>query len=161
MKKTSSIIRMIASILIIVVGIVSLIVGVGSSSYYGYTRSITYGGDAYTGIQNAAADTANNIAKLGGDVSDHLNTIGMFAGIIVILAGVYMLALSLRDLELKKKAKEVPAEAEVAAPIDTPNEPVGSEDYMIEKIEKYKKLLDAGAITEEEYDTKKKQILDV
>lgn len=31
------------------------------SYYISYVRHETYGGDAYTGIQNAAADTANNI----------------------------------------------------------------------------------------------------
>ena len=30
------------------------------------TEHLEYGGDAYTGIQNAAADTANNIIKVGG-----------------------------------------------------------------------------------------------
>ena len=32
------------------------------------TGHIEYGGDAYTGIQNAAADTANNVLKAGGIV---------------------------------------------------------------------------------------------
>ena len=30
------------------------------------TEHIEYGGDAYTGIQNAAADTAKNVLKVGG-----------------------------------------------------------------------------------------------
>ena len=34
-----------------------------------------YGGDAYTGIQNAAADTADNVATLGSNVTDAANLI--------------------------------------------------------------------------------------
>ncbi len=42
----------------------------------------TYGGDAYTGIQNAAADTARNIA----DTNNIIKTIAGFAFVIVGLA---------------------------------------------------------------------------
>ena len=48
---------------------ISLIVIGGILFFHGMffgTEQIEYGGDAYTGIQNAAADTANNIVKATG-----------------------------------------------------------------------------------------------
>ena len=48
------------AIALIVVGCMIFISGCFATEY------IEYGGDAYTGIQNAAADTANNVLKIGG-----------------------------------------------------------------------------------------------
>ena len=40
------------------------IISFGTYAPYNYTANKSYGGDAYTGIQNAAADAANNINDL-------------------------------------------------------------------------------------------------
>lgn len=46
-------------------GILSIIFGIKiknyNNTYLGYVSSFNYGGAAYTGIQNAAADTGNNV----------------------------------------------------------------------------------------------------
>ena len=46
-------------------GILSIIFGIKiknyNNTYLGYVSSFKYGGAAYTGIQNAAADTGNNV----------------------------------------------------------------------------------------------------
>lgn len=49
-----------AAITLIVLGCIIFIFGSFGTEY------IEYGGDAYTGIQNAAADTANNVSKACG-----------------------------------------------------------------------------------------------
>ena len=49
----------ISGILSVIFGIIMLAKDVGSYEY-----SSAYGGDAYTGIQNAAAQTANNVMAL-------------------------------------------------------------------------------------------------
>ncbi|MBP3384475.1 MAG: hypothetical protein J6M22_03315, partial [Firmicutes bacterium] len=50
----------------IIVGLISVILSfvVKSQNYSNYEYSSSYGGDAYTGIQNAAASTANNVGYL-------------------------------------------------------------------------------------------------
>lgn len=45
---------------------------------------------------------------------------------------------------------------EVAAP-----EPAGSNTHIVDEIKKYKELFDMGAITQEEFDIKKKQLLGI
>lgn len=46
-----------------------------TSDEYFFTDYEYYGGDAYTGIQQAGADAANNIAILGSEVVDAANAI--------------------------------------------------------------------------------------
>ena len=46
-----------------------------------------------------------------------------------------------------------------AAPYTTPQRPQASAADVVEELKKYKELLDMGAITQEEYDAKKKQLL--
>lgn len=64
----------------IVVGVISVILSfiVKGQDYSHYEYSSTYGGDAYTGIQNAAASTANNVGYLTDAV-----TFGFFAVLLV------------------------------------------------------------------------------
>ncbi len=82
-KKVMNIIFSIAGI---IGGVMSIIWGyglqnrpVGSSE-----ANNMYGGDAYTGIQNAAAQTANNVQKLGYIMRDGLGYLLIAIGIIAI-----------------------------------------------------------------------------
>ncbi|WP_034451153.1 hypothetical protein [Butyrivibrio sp. AE2032] len=59
MKKISNIAGIISGIISIVFSFVIKSMSAGS-----YERSQTYGGDAYTGIQNASAQAANNVKDL-------------------------------------------------------------------------------------------------
>lgn len=70
----------IIGIVAIVLGVVCFILDVGS-----YESNIAYGGDAYTGIQNAAAQTANNVMCLA--------IIAKFGfGSILVVAGLSLIA---------------------------------------------------------------------
>lgn len=70
----------------IVLGILSLVLAfVLFDQSVGYTEgSYSYGGDAYTGIQNAAAQTANNLVYTG-------ELIKLAAGFFLIVQGLAML----------------------------------------------------------------------
>lgn len=72
-------------------GIVAL--SCSSTSYYSgeYAEHHYYGGDAYTGMQNAAATTANNVDNLGDTVEEGFSSIeGIMAGILIITGGYFI-----------------------------------------------------------------------
>lgn len=57
--------------------------------FYGEkVRDTAYGGDAYTGIQNAAAATARNINMLGDLISKAASSFFIIVGIILIAIGI-------------------------------------------------------------------------
>lgn len=70
---------LISGILSVLFGIIMLAKDVG---YYEY--SSTYGGDAYTGIQNAAAQTANNVKALSEIVKAGFAFVLIAIGLIAI-----------------------------------------------------------------------------
>lgn len=70
----------------IISGIVSFILGTtmfGKSSGL-YEPSNTYGGDAYTGIQNAAAQTANNLTSVAQIAKDGIGYLLIAIGLIAV-----------------------------------------------------------------------------
>ena len=56
-----------------------------------YTDHDTYGGDAYTGIQNAAADAANNITKLSSGIESLYDKISLIGGFILMISGALII----------------------------------------------------------------------
>lgn len=77
--------RLILGISFIILGIISIIWGL-SLTYTGISSlSETYGGDAYTGIQNAASRTANNINELGNTLCVGLK------GILIVMGGAIII----------------------------------------------------------------------
>lgn len=79
--------KRICSIIGVIGGFISIILGfvVSGMSTGGWESNSTYGGDAYTGIQNAAAQTANNVQ----DLAEILKT-GMSSSLIIF--GIAMIA---------------------------------------------------------------------
>ena len=68
----------------IILGIVSIVWGLGLT-YTGIPSiNQTYGGDAYTGMQNASSRTANNINELGNTLCAGLK------GILIVMGGAIM-----------------------------------------------------------------------
>ena len=89
--------RLITGISFIVLGIISVIWGL-SLTYTGISSlSETYGGDAYTGIQNASSRTANNINELGNTLCVGLKGILIVMGGAIIIYGTSII--------LKKEGK--------------------------------------------------------
>lgn len=76
-------------IITILVGIYSLILGIaGPISYSGaFVSKEAYGGDAYTGIQNASANTANNVDNLGDMCECTFRNAFAIAGILLVVKG--------------------------------------------------------------------------
>ena len=86
MKKAASFLFIGIGVLAIIFGIVSFSKDTGS-----YEWNHSYGGDAYTGIQNASAQTANNIMYM-----TEATAFGF--GAVLTVAGVAMIAFGLKTL---------------------------------------------------------------
>lgn len=103
--------KKVLAICLIVIGVVAIALGVVSflktseNNYASYASKETYGGDAYTGIQNAAATTANNVRALNYNLESMHNSIMFGFGSILVVAGLALSATGIGGL-LKKKEKE-------------------------------------------------------
>ena len=78
--------------------------------YGSYTSMHTYGGDAYTGIQNAAANTGNNIRYLNQNLEDMTKSLQVCFGFVLLVTGLIVLWIGLKDC-LTKKQEEVVKES--------------------------------------------------
>ena len=101
MKSSKNFIFPIATIMVGVACIVFAIIAFSQFVYAydgtEYVRDLAYGGDAYTGMQNASAATARNISDLASMVSglafdfafmfDCFGFIMLIAGCLIILSG--------------------------------------------------------------------------
>ena len=69
-----------------------------------------YGGDAYTGIQNAAAQAATNARHINYNLAALINTVATIAGFIFVLIGVlcgglgYVNLINSKEASLSQKA---------------------------------------------------------
>lgn len=96
MKKAASILGMISSVISFCSGIYIYL----SVPFYGggYVLPEKYGDDAYTGIQNAVADTANNILHLNYEIQTVF-------GILLIIIGLLSFSYFLLQLANSSKPK--------------------------------------------------------
>lgn len=89
--------NIVFGIAFIILGVISVIWGLTLGYIGNYESASYYGGDAYTGIQNAAATTANNVDSLGEVVCSGLKGIMIVSGGTLITIGIYSI--------LKKESK--------------------------------------------------------
>lgn len=68
-----------------------------------YESSYSYGGDAYTGIQNAAAQTANNVKYVGEMIRFAMGSMMLVMGLAMLLGSLCI------RVEKKKPAPQVPS----------------------------------------------------
>ena len=103
MRKLRSILLAIAGAMSIVMGIIQLY---GSTrDYYGdFVRQEEYGGDAYTGIQNACAVTAMNVATVR-------TSIGTGIAYLLLVGGVALIGVAIPVGDDKTRQQPVPQEA--------------------------------------------------
>ena len=94
--------HLVPSITSIVIGCIALIWGFNLTMYGTTESSKSYGGDAYTGIQNAAAQTATNTYYIGEAVVDGFQAVLTVAGLTFISRGV----ITLVGIKLDKKEAE-------------------------------------------------------
>ena len=78
-------------IILIVLGVISIIWGL-ALNYSGISSTDkSYGGDAYTGIQNAASATANNVEEMGKTICYGFKGILIVIGGVIIIKGAYII----------------------------------------------------------------------
>lgn len=97
---------LIGNIIGIISGILSIIFGIIIKNHFyniSYIQSTSYGGDAYTGIQNAAADTGNNIRGLFYVIHDGLVFLLIIIGLISIATFLTKTLYIIRDINDKNK----------------------------------------------------------
>lgn len=139
-----------------ILGIVCYVMNTGS-----YESSETYGGDAYTGIQNAAAQTANNVQYLTAAVKFGFGSVLLIAGFVLIIYALTSgksLPSPVKD-KVGFSANTVPAPFAEKEASDTTNTVPVQGNVKYSELEKYNELLNDGVISQEEFDAKKKQIL--
>ena len=153
MKKVSSIIGTCTGALSIIFSFV-----INGYSTGRYEENLAYGGDAYTGIQNAAAGTAVNVHYLSEIIK-----FGLFA--VLLIAGLALLShyapMMIEELGVGTAGKANGKPAENAAPEQKAPEQKAEESAIAgaSELSKYKDLLDNGVITEEEYAAKAREIM--
>jgi hypothetical protein len=168
------------NILGIISGIVSIIGGIVVFTMDGgsHSSSYTYGGDAYTGIQNASADAANNICDL-------INITRTGFALVLIVLGLALIAYFAKS-KVSVQTHNASNSMNVVAPsreetrmskptINSNTQIQPTTDYQttdntkandktsaevqLKEIDDWKKLLDTGVINEDEFEEKKKGIL--
>lgn len=96
--------RTLRATLLTIIGILSIIFGIVcfNMDEGRYETSSSYGGDAYTGIQNAAAKTANNVQVLTKNVNKGMGYMLLIAGMSLIAVGI---TTSGKDKQEEKKSE--------------------------------------------------------
>ena len=82
--------KQFAAVALVIVGILAIILGCCAFGLdTGYSEGDkAYGGDAYTGIQNATAQTARNLVKLTEAVSFSAGSVLLISGLALMAAGI-------------------------------------------------------------------------
>lgn len=91
MNKTRAVLLIIVGAIAIVFGILMItndIKFVDFPNCLSHVLEKEYGGDAYTGIQNAAAQTANNIYYLAAEIRIGLGAFFILAGMITMICAI-------------------------------------------------------------------------
>ncbi len=162
------------------IGLASTVLGIVCYCLYdgSYVSRLSYGGDAYTGIQNAAAQTASNVEDLA--------IIAKFGfGSVLLITGLVLIVLGITSFIKEGGAKAAPAPAIVPAPATVPApavvpapaivptvrpaapaQPAETDRPAAEKpaetaetiLERFRGLLAEGIITQEEYDKKEAEL---
>ena len=84
------IVKRIAAVIGTIIGLISIIQGSNLICLGSKESFKAYGGDAYTGIQNGTAQTANNIYYLGEFLEDALSLFFVILGLLIILVSAYI-----------------------------------------------------------------------
>lgn len=142
-KKVSFSLVGIASI---VLGVICFFFDVGR-----YANLESYGGDAYTGIQNAAARAANNIQLLSIIVKCGFGFLLIITGLILIAIAVTKNTNNAQIAPAYSKVNET-KNPNVAENKENPSEDIEEMDEIdyVGTIRDYQKMVENGEMTEEE-----------
>ncbi|MBE7061340.1 MAG: SHOCT domain-containing protein [Clostridiales bacterium] len=131
--------KQVLGLVFVIIAFISLIFAIVCFSMYcgKYTFYEYYGGDAYTGIQQAAADTSYNVL-IGNQNS------AVMGGFFFLLVSFTFTSIGIINLIKDKKATKKDMYAD-----------------LVTEILKQKVLLSNGTITKEEFEKRVNQLLDV
>ena len=102
MRKAIAILSMIFAAVLLVLSLVSF-ADASPSGYSVFVEDEVYGGDAYTGIQNAAADTARAAAETAERVGVLNNTLAYVGGGVLLAASFAFFLVSLNFFRAEEK----------------------------------------------------------
>ena len=135
------------------VGIASITLGVICFFFFvgRYANLESYGGDAYTGIQNAAARAANNIQLLSIIVKCGFGFLLIITGLILIAIAVTKNTNNAQIAPAYSKVNET-KNPNVEENKENPSEDIEEMDEIdyVGTIREYQKMVENGEMTEEE-----------
>lgn len=139
--------KKIQSVVFVIIGVVSLILSFACfGKYEGYiTKDKAYGGDAYTGIQNALADVSSDIVMLNRVVKFGVGSLLLVSGLLIGSVGIFGVI------------ETNPTSA------TGNNAPTGFRSQNenranSEKLNQWKNLYDQGVLTPEEYERIRREL---
>lgn len=94
--------KLISGICCILLGILSFVFAWMPYQFYGYEENESYGGDAYTGIQNAAASASRNVKYLGEYHAEVYMYNRIYTGVVFVVAGSLICVYDIADKKSKK-----------------------------------------------------------
>ena len=106
MKKVNAIVKLITNVISILITFIFGICLMTTEFYGEYESNSSYGGDAYTGIQNAAATTANNVDDLGEFLSDTVHIVGCLGGMLLTVHFIKETFTSIEEISVAFKKKQ-------------------------------------------------------
>ena len=133
---------LVLGIVAIAIGFIILIFDAGKAE-----SNIRYGGDAYTGIQNASAQVANNLVALSWIVKLCFSSTFIITGLILIAISSTIVVETNQTV-----SQPITATQTIASDYSVSSEQQATSFSKEGEIEKYKELLSNEAITQEEYD---------
>lgn len=129
MKKVISILGTITGAISVVLSFVIFDMNVGA-----YEVSHTYGGDAYTGIQNAAAQTANNIIKVSEILKFGFGCVLLIGGLSLVLFSIKSLITEIQCNNAKSNGSSQPIyQNNINTPENSSTAPVSVQFWYCDK----------------------------
>ncbi len=133
--------KIVVAVIAFGIGVCAIIFGFCLTRHGGYILHKYYGGDAYTGIQNATADAGNNVLYLEALMQRVFRYAFIITGLGFILYGVKTLLFN-----------------NMSGAIIESSETKNNETNL-DRLAKLKSLFDNGAIDENEFKVEKEKIL--
>lgn len=133
--------KIVVAVIAFGIGVCAIIFGFCLTRHGGYILHKYYGGDAYTGIQNATADAGNNVLYLEALMQRVFRYAFIITGLGFILYGIKTLLFN-----------------NMSGAIIESSETKNNETNL-DRLAKLKSLFDNGAIDENEFKVEKEKIL--
>ena len=145
-EKNLNIKKIVVAVIAIAIGVCAIIFAFCLKRYGSYILYRSYGGDAYTGLQNAAADTGNNVYWLERLMQKAFRYAFILTGLGFIFYGLKTLLLSNANIAKVAGANMVTSG-------------VNNNETNLDRLATLKDLFDKGVIDENEFKAEKEKIL--